>query len=283
MHKRGYIGRKMRQPKLQEKPAIVIAAFGSTKRNKSVLEVFQQELEKRFSSHATYWAYTSEIIRKKLQLPSLQQTLAQVESDGYRKAVIQPLLLFPGTEYTQLAETCEFFPGMNLFFSETLLHRWDFIKELIALIEPEFLGPEEGFNLLALHGTPLAADPVNTIYLGIDSLLTTMYPNVLTATVEGVPDHEALLAKIERERWHTIYSKVKIIPLMYYAGLHAEEDLMGEEDSWSTTLRALGLHVECPKITVNGQSTFKGLAHYPEVNQGFLDRLQRTLDLARYY
>ena len=273
----------MRLPKLQLDPAIIIAAFGSTNKNRAVLEEFQQELEQRFPAHAIYWGYTSEIIRKKLNLPSLQQTLAQVEYNGFRKAVVQPIHVFPGTEYTQLAETCEYFPGMNVFLSETLLHRWDFIKEILEIIEPEFLPPEQGLNLIALHGTPLAADPVNIVYMGVDSLLRTRYPNVLAATVEGVPDHEAVLAKIERDNLADRYKRVKIIPLMYYAGIHVDDDLMGEKDSWRSTLEKMGFSVECPQIKLEGETRFKGLAHYPGVNQGFLDRLERTLQLAKYY
>ncbi|WP_028580204.1 sirohydrochlorin cobaltochelatase [Desulfogranum japonicum] len=283
MHQRGYIGRKMRLPKLHKDPAIIIAAFGSTNKNRAVLEEFQRDLEVRFPSHSIYWGYTSEIIRKKLKLPSLQQTLAQVESDGFRKAVVQPIHIFPGTEYTQLAETCEFFPGMNVFLSETLLHRWDFIKELLEIVEPEFFTPEEGLNLIALHGTPLAADPVNIVYMGMDNLLTTLYPNVLAATVEGVPDHEAVLAKIKRDNLADKYKRVKIIPLMYYAGIHVDDDLMGEEDSWRAALEDMGFTVECPQVTIDGETRYKGLAHYPGVNKGFLDRLERTLELAEYY
>jgi len=283
MHQHGYIGRKMRLPKLKEKAAIVIAAFGSTKKAKYALELFSQSLAAQYPNEQIYWAYTSEIIRKKLGLPSLQQTLAQVEADGYRKAVVQPLHVFPGTEYQQLAETCSFFPGLRVFLGETLLHRWDFIHEILEVMEAEFFAPEEGYNLLAIHGTPLAADPANVIYLGLERLLTDKYPNVGVAAVEGVPDHEAFFARIKRENLAAQYKKIKIIPMMYFAGLHAEEDLMGEEESWKTDLLQMGFSVECPSITVGDKEYFKGLAHYDEVNRAFLERLHRTLELSVHY
>ncbi len=71
MYQQGYIGRKMRQPKLQEKPAIIIAAFGSSSRGKAAMERVEAQLSEQFSDHAIYWAYTSEIIRKKKGLPGL--------------------------------------------------------------------------------------------------------------------------------------------------------------------------------------------------------------------
>jgi len=283
MNQNGYIGRKMRLPALKEKPAVVIAAFGSSNRAKMALNLFEKKLEEHFPGTTIYWAYTSEIIRKKLGLPSLQKTLANVETDGYRKAVVQPLHIFPGTEYQQLAEICGFYPGMRVFLGETLLHRWDFIKRIIRVVASEFLSPEEGLNLLAIHGTPLAADQANIIYLGFERLMSDMYPNVLTASVEGIPDHEALFAKMERENLRSRYKRIKIIPLMYFAGLHAEEDLMGNTGSWRRALESQGFAVDCPITEINGKKLFKGLAYYPEVNESFINRLKRAMELAKYF
>ncbi len=284
MHQNGYISRKMRQPKLKSRPPIVIAAFGSTTRAKVALDLFTRKLESHYPDENIYWAYTSEIIRKKLGLPSLQETLAKVEADGYRKAVVQPIHVFPGTEYKQLAETCNYFPGMRVFLGESLLHRWDFVKEILEIIEPEFLSPQEGYNLLAVHGTPLASDPVNVVYMGVERLVADMYPNVGAASVEGIPDYEAIFAKMAREGLVDTYKRIKIIPMMYFAGIHAEDDLMGEEEeSWRSILEDQSFEVECPMVEVDGKTYFKGLAHYPGVNDCFMDRLERIRKLAEYY
>jgi len=273
----------MRQPKLKEKPAIIITAFGTSSRAKAPLEIFENALVKQFPEHDIFWAYSSEIIRRKMGLPSLQETLARVEAAGFRRAVVQPLHIFPGTEYQQMAETCEYFPGLRVFLSETLLHRWDFIKETLSVVEQEFLSPEEGFNLLALHGTPLAIDPANIVYLGLERMVADRYSNVLAVSIEGIPDHDAVLAGIRRRNLRDLYKKVKIIPMMYLAGRHAEGDLMGEEGSWCSALKGMGFTVECPMVTYNDAEYFKGLAYYPEVISAFLERLNRTLALANYY
>ena len=282
MHQHGYIGRKMRLPKLKEKPAIVIAAFGSSSHAKMSLEIFKKRLEQEFSEHETFWAYTSEILRKKLGLPSLQETLAKVEAAGFRKVVVQPLHIFPGTEYQQMAETCEYFPGLRVLLSETLLHRWDFIKKILDVVKPDFLSPEDGLNLLALHGTPLASDPVNMVYLGLERLVTDLYPNVLAASVEGVPDSEAVLTRIKRLDLASQYPKIKIIPMMYLAGLHAEEDLMGGDNSWRAALENMGFTVECSMVSED-VDLYKGLAHYPQIINYFIERLHRSLMLANHY
>ena len=283
MHQHGYIGRKMRVPKLKEKPAIIIAAFGTSTRAKGALNIFKEKLSREFPDYEIFWAYTSEIIRKKMGLPGLQETLAQVEAMGFRRAVVQPLHVFPGTEYQQLAETCEYFPGLRVFLSEPLLHRWDFIKKSLAVVQSEFVSPDDGLNLLALHGTPLAADPVNVVYLGIESMVKDLYPNVVVASVEGVPDSDAVLARIKRQELARQYKRVKIIPMMYLAGLHAEEDLMGDENSWRAALEDMGFTVQCPMVQYDGQEYFKGLAYYPELIDFFMQRLERCLKISRYY
>ncbi|MEE4240964.1 MAG: sirohydrochlorin cobaltochelatase [Desulfopila sp.] len=282
MHQNGYIGRKMHQPRLKEKPAVVIAAFGSSSRAKEPLALFSKRFAEEFPDQEPYWAFTSEIIRKKTGLPGLQETLAKVEAAGYRKAIVQPLHVFPGTEYQQMAETCSFFPGVRVFLSETLLHRWPFIRETLAVLEEDFLPADKGLNLLALHGTPLAADPVNIIYLGLEKLVSDLYPNVLAASIEGVPDHEARLAALGRRGPAKGLEKVRIIPVMFFAGMHVEHDLMGESGSWRSTLENIGFGVDCVRAE-GGAGLFKGLAHYPQVLSFFMDRLRRTLKLAELY
>lgn len=283
MDQHGYIGRKLRQPPLHEKPAVVIAAFGSTARAKAALELFTSRLATELPDHEHFFAYTSEIIRRKAGLPSLQETLAKVEAAGYRRVVVQPLHVFPGTEYQQLAETCTFFPGLRVFLSETLCHRWDFVKECLEVVEQDFLSPEQGLNLLALHGTPLAADPGNIVCLGVERMVADRYANVLAASIEGIPDWEAVLAKIDRLKLVEHFPRLRIIPLVYFAGKHAEEDLMGDQESWRASLTELGFAVECSMIRHGDGERFKGLAYYPEVISSFMARLQRALTLANYY
>ncbi len=283
MHQHGYIGRKMRIPKLKNKPAIIIAAFGTSSRAKTPLALFEAAVGKQFPDYEVFWAYTSEIICRKLTLPTIKESLAKVEAAGFRKVVVQPLHVFPGTEYQQLAETCEYFPGLRVFLSETLLHRWDFVKSSLKIIEKDFLSPDQGLNILALHGTPLTADPVNIVYLGLEKLVADLYPNVLAASIEGVPDHGAVLARIERDTLVDKYKAARIIPVMYFAGMHAEQDLMGTENSWRTKLEQMGFTVDCPLVEQNGENFYKGIAHYPELIAFFMDRLQRSLKLAELY
>ncbi|MCF8056720.1 MAG: sirohydrochlorin cobaltochelatase [Desulfocapsa sp.] len=283
MHQHGYIGRKLRVPELKDKSAIVLVTFGTSSRAKPPLEIFQQQVEKQFPEYETFWAYSSDILCRKKKLPTLQETLATVEAAGFRKAVVQPLHIFPGSEYQQIAETCEYFPGLRIFLSETLFQRWEFVKETLAVLAADFLSPDEGLNILALHGTPLTADPVNVAYLGLEKLVTDLYPNVVAASLEGVPDYGAALSVIKRRNLADQYKKVKILPMMYLAGMHTEKDLMGEKNSWRADLEEMGLTVECPMVTYDNCDHFKGLAYYPEVIASFMMHLQRSLNIAELY
>ncbi len=284
MDKFGYIGRKMRLPSLEERPAIVIAAFGTSTRAGAGIEKFNQRLQERFSEYELFQAYTSDIIRKKMNLPGLRETLSSLESRGYRKAVVQPLHIFPGTEYTQLVETCASFPGLRIIVGETLMHRWQFVKQVLAIIESEFLPDKQGINILALHGSPLAAEPVNTLYLGLEQMVRGLYPNVFAASVEGVPDVDALLARLSRMRQGVSGARVRIIPVMFAAGLHVMDDLMGEDESWRTRLETMGFSpVDMPAVEYQGQEYYKGLCWYPKVCDMFAERLERSLELMRYY
>ncbi len=283
MNRHGYIGRKLRAPKLKEKPAIIPVAFGTSSNAKIPLEIFRQHLDKQFPGYEVFWAYSSSILCRTQKIPTLIETLAQVEAAGFRTAVVQPLHIFPGTEYQQMAETCEYFPGLRIILSETLLHRWNFVKETLAVIENEFLTPAQGLNILAVHGTPLVTDPVHSAYLGLEHLVRDRYPNVLTAAIEGIPDHEAVLAGIKRLQLNNQYKVVRIIPMMYLAGMHAEEDLMGDANSWRTSLEEMNFSVECVSVQYGQECCFKGLAYYPEIVTFFTQRLQRSLELLEIY
>ena len=283
MHQHGYIGRKLRLPKLEDQPAIIIATFGSSSRGQAAMDAVEAQLAENFAGYQIYWAYTSEIIRRKRGLPSLLETLAKVESDGYRKAVVQPLHVFPGTEYQQVQESSLYFPGLRVILGETLCHRWAFIEAVLEEVSADFLTGENQINLLALHGTPLAADPVNMIYIGISHLVSGMYDNVYAATVEGVPNIQSVANRIKKDHVRTPFTRIRLIPMMFLAGRHVEKDLMGDKESWRTTFEEMGMKVDCPTITCGAQEYFKGLAFRKACIQFFCQRLKRALDIMKHY
>jgi len=272
-----YIGRKMRLSEPKEKPAILIATFGSSRKGKAVFEKFHHDLSDHFPHHRIYWAYTSEIIRKKTGQPGLLETFAKVESDGFKKVVVLPLQIFPGIEYREIESASYSFPHLRVVIAETLLHRWRFIRDLLEVVGSDFYTQEEGLNLLALHGTPMVGDPANSGYLGLAEMVKQKYTNVLAASFEGVPDQDAVFAEIQRRKMAKEYKNVRIIPFVFIAGIHVEEDLMGNGSSWMSRLEALGFTVDCLKVEIEDNTYYKSLAAYPEIRHFFIDRLDRAL------
>ena len=281
-----HIKKYRRRIKLKELPAIVLPAFGTTERGKAVYQLFDNSVRTEFANYDVLWAYTSEIIREKTGHPGILQTLASLEQQGFAKVIVQPLLIFPGTEYEVLKDLCESFPGIRALVGETLLHRWHFVEEVIDIISQDLLPPEEGINLVVAHGTPLCGDAANIVYLGLDLLLCRRFKNVFFCSVEGIPDKEGVFAKMQRvissRNSDPDKLRTRIIPFMYVAGLHVEQDLLGEVNSYKTQLEELGFTVECLTAEYSEERFFKGLGFYEGIRKAFLDRLRRSLDLMRY-
>ncbi len=283
MNPNGYIGRKTKLPDLKKKPAVILTAFGSSGSPSDTNQRLEQRLSESLADHEFFWAYTSDILRKKNNLPGLQETLAKVEASGYRKAIVQPLHIFPGLEYQQILETCHFFPGLRVIVGETLCHRWDNICKLIDILQNDFLPTNEGLNLLAVHGSPIASAPVNISNIGIADLVKDRYPNVITTSLEGIPNADAVFKRIEREQLANKWPRIKIIPMMFQAGHHVKKDLMGNENSWKVKLEKMGFIVEISTIKLKNKTNYKALNHYPQCATFFHNRITTALALLDIY
>ncbi|KJU84061.1 anaerobic cobalt chelatase [Candidatus Magnetobacterium bavaricum] len=276
--------RKFKKRGLKEAPAIVIAAFGTNTNGKVVYDLFDNVLKERFDGLRILWAYTSEIVREKTGYPGILQALAKIEEEGYRRAVIQPLHIFPGTEYQELMETCLSFPGIRVVAGESLLHRWHFVNEVFDAVATDFLPKKDGLNLVVAHGTPLCADPANILYIALESYLQQQYDNVFLATVDGIPQRQGALKKLTAYMQQTNSPKlVRLIPFMYVAGIHVENDLMGTENSVKADLQQNGITVDCPTIEYMDATFTKALGFYKDVRGCFVNRVERSLEILRYY
>ncbi len=286
---------QMRTQTLQEKPAIVVAAFGTSTRAQKTFDFLDKRLHEAFPGYEIRWAFTSEIIREKMnrfyqkkglpkRLLSLKEALAQLEALGYRKVVAQPLHVFPGLEYQKVLEICERFPGLRIVVGEPLFYRWENVEEVLEAVSRYFLPPAEGFNILVAHGTDVTTNGANITYLGLEWLLEKKYPNVVLGTMEGIPPGEVIL---ERARKYPA-KKVRFIPFMYVAGDHVMNDVMGEdledgEKSWKQILEEAGKKTDIVTTTIGGQTYYKGLGMYPEVNEIFIRSIKRMLKIMELY
>ena len=103
--------------------------FGTTTKARVTYDIFEQQLRKKlpeqYRSYAIKWAFTSEIVRERAnqafaeqgqskRFLSLPQVLANLENEGYRKVVIQPLHIFPGQEYMDVQKIIAAFEQIGL-------------------------------------------------------------------------------------------------------------------------------------------------------------------------
>lgn len=279
------------KPTYQDKPpAIVMVAFGTSTKAQITFDHIDAEIKKAFPDHEVRWAFTSKIIRDKMnriyankkiskRLRSLQEVLAGLEAEGYRKAVVQSLHIFPGGEYVHMQHLAQI-PGINVSIGEPLLATWEDVLKLLEDVAHHFPKESEGCAILAGHGTPNTYyAPSTAVYLALDRLLRAHHRNVFLGSVEGVPDRKDALDRAKNYPG----KKVVIIPFMLVAGDHIMNDIMGEEadedglPSWAMELEAAGKNVECPSIMLNGKKYLKGLGFYPAANKIIIEHIRQAL------
>lgn len=87
--------------------------------------------------------------------------------------------------------------------------------------------------------------------------------DLVVGTVEGWPDREAVLKRLEELR----AERVLLLPLLLAAGVHAREDIAGPgPDSWNSALEAAGLQT---------QVRLEGLGRLPQIQALYQAELER--------
>jgi len=274
---------------LKDKPAIVLTAFGTSTRAKATYDVLEAQVRKEFPEYEIRWAFTSEVIRErvnerlakqgsKTRFLSLQQALANLEAEGFTKAAVQPIHIFPGEEYEEVLRIVGKFPGLKIETGESLLQRWENVFEVVKILEHDFLPPEEGCNVIVAHGSPSTNVGSNIVYLGLDRYLSKHYSNVFLGGVDGVITRDDALSAVKKYP----KEKVRFIALMYVAGDHIMNDIMGEkeddkEPSWKREVEEQGIKTESVKTDHDGQTYYKGLGFFSEVNEIFIREIERSL------
>jgi len=273
----------------KDRPAIVLTAFGTSTKAKVTYDAFERQVKEALPDYEIRWAFTSEVIREIVnrrleksgaseRLLSLQQVLANLQAEGYTRAAVQPLHIFPGEEYEEVLSITGVFPGITVATGETLLQRWEKMHEVVEIISADFLAPGEGCNVVVSHGTPTTNTASNMAYMGLDRYLKVKYQNVFLGGVEGVITREEALGAAKG----CAVKRVRFIPLMFVAGDHIMNDIAGEASAddapWSVELEDAGISTETTTLEVEGKTFYKGLGFFPEVNKVFIDSIKHILE-----
>src|SRR4030042_1077373 len=89
------------------KPAIVLAAFGTSTEAFDTYHHFEMQVKKRFPDHDIRWAFTSHKVRHKVaqekgqKLNDLPTTFRAFKAAGYTQVAVQSLHIVPGEEWDQ--------------------------------------------------------------------------------------------------------------------------------------------------------------------------------------
>jgi len=251
------------------KPALVMAAFGTTSRARSTYQLLDRDIRTRFPAYRLEWAYTSRMVRDSLEkrgrLPCEHphQVLRRLAQEGYRWAVVQSLHLTAGHEFYRLVEEVRGEP-IRTAIGLPLLHSFADHQRLADGLVPLAEDHPDKALVLVGHGTD---HPAWTSYPALQMVLQQRFgPRVLVGCLEGWPAVEQVTAAITSLG----LQRALLVPLMLVAGVHFQEDLAGDAaDSWKNRLQAAGIETT---------ALARGLGELSTVREIFADHLAVALD-----
>ncbi|MDD2902812.1 MAG: sirohydrochlorin cobaltochelatase [Syntrophales bacterium] len=255
------------------KPAIVLAAFGTSTAAFETYSHFELEVKKRFPDHEIRWAFTSHKVRRKVarekrqQLKDLPTTLRDLKAAGYSRVAVQSLHIVPGAEWDKkVVQESRKIPGLKVALGKPLLSDnkdQELVLRALARTFPKDL--RNTAVILVGHGSP---SPVGEkAYLEFARRLSSRYPNVFLGTVEGKPTRKEVMAAVKKSGANTVVLR----PFLFVAGEHVAKDILGHDpESWKSEL----LKQKAYRI----EGITRGLGYQEGIVAIFLDHLARALE-----
>ncbi|MCY3035427.1 MULTISPECIES: sirohydrochlorin cobaltochelatase [Aerococcus] len=255
------------------KSAILLASFGTTfkKTRELTIETVYQELKSAYPNWPIYQAYTSNIVRKRIQehegLTRLSplEALQSLKAEGYQRVYVQPLHVINGSEvdkiYQARRETAD--QDFQVKIARPLLDIYEDYQDLLSVLDQDIqsLAQDEVMVYMA-HGTQA---PQFTSYVTLDYMLADKPAYV--RCVESYPELEEDFIKDLRQKG---VKTVHLRPLMLVAGDHAHNDMASEDpDSWQTQFENYGFHV---------MIHLEGLGEDPAIRQLYLKHLGELME-----
>lgn len=168
-------------------------------------------------------------------MKSPRQEMAKLAEAGYAWAVVQSIHLICAHEFYRLVDDVRDSPVRASVGLPLLAEPADYRDVAAALISRLAPTPQTA-TLLIGHGTD---HPAWTAYPALARILADRVDNVHVATIEGETAMEETVQTVIRSG----IASVRLVPLMLVAGVHVQEDIAGEADSWKAAFEAAGLRV----------------------------------------
>lgn len=225
------------QKNTSDKPAIVMVAFGTSKpQARKVFDYIDSKVKERYLDYDVRWAFTSEIIARKLKKQGIitknpQEVVADLKKEGFESAVFQSLHVSPGQEFNEIAAVDA--SGFKIAVGKALLSSYADIEAVVKALDKDI--KTGSVNVIACHGNSNHPE-FNKQLLAFAKTIEPQYSNVFICSVEGQPGTDklkkaSLLAKKT--------GSANFIPLMIVAGDHIMNDVVGDEaNSWKNIVSA---------------------------------------------
>ena len=256
------------------KPAIVLAAFGTTTNAFPTYDQIDKQVKERFPGYEVRWAFTSKKVRHKVleeqhkKLQSLLEVLTDLKANGFTRVVIQSFLLAPGKEWEAVVKQSREVTGITVAVGKPLLSSKSDEMTVLKVLSKEFPSDlKKNAVVLVGHGSPdPKAQATNNSFA---QLLHSRYPdgNVFFGLVEfEKPGKEEVLQEVRRSG----ATSVKIIPFLLVAGDHVQNDILGSgPESWKSELLKMG------NYQINGVR--QGLGEQTEIVNIYLEHLAQAM------
>lgn len=255
---------------------VLLVAFGTSepeayKAYKAVETAYTAE------KTTTVWAFTSEIIRKKMArtgkpVYSVAEALDELHRRGIRKVTVQSLHVAPGEEFSYLERVVlrdlltkpDRFAKVRL--ARPLLESRRDMEEVVnAVLRDAAPGRRPGQALVLMaHGQ--SDGRCDLTWAAVQAELARRDPLAFLATVEGNYAFDDVLAQLKERK----VEAVLVQPFMVVAGDHARNDMSGpEKDSWTSLLAGAG---------IKSATALKGLGEIEGVRAVFLRHTREAKD-----
>ncbi len=258
------------------KELTILAGFGTSDEEAAKsLAAIQSAYEKKGST--LIWAYSSNIIRKKLNkekqvVYSITEALDYAGKNGFKDVKIQSLHVVPAEEYMKICRLISRYMEINgkNFNSVTMGHpllssKQDLDKTIQIVLSA--LPKERTANdavILMGHGNDRGTGDLSLLAAACE--FHKADPMSWLATVEGALAFENVLAELKQ----TKAKKVWLMPFMIVAGDHAKNDMAGnDEDSWKTILIKNGFEVH---------TVLDGLGSLAGIQEIFIEHTENSHD-----
>lgn len=252
--------------------AILVVSFGTSHLDTldKTIGAIERNIEEHFPEYRLYRAFTSGMILKKLkktkglEFYNVKEAMERMAADGMDTVIVQPTHIINGIENDRMLEDLMAYADrfQKIRVGKPLLSSVDDYKKAIHAVMEEVELAEDETLVLMGHGTDHHA---NSAYPTLEYTFHLLgYRQVLVGTVEGFPDLNNVLTKLEI----TGTKKVVLMPFMVVAGDHAKHDMAGEEDSWKSELEGEGYEV---------RTILKGLGELKGIQNLFVEHIEEVI------